>query len=99
MSNFPPVSPMPTGSAWKPKSLVLPVLVTLCCCLVGGIVAIVYTSQANTAGAAGDVALAEKNAKTANVWMIVSAVLGVIGAALYMLLMAAGAVAEAAAQP
>lgn len=96
MSNIPPVSPMPTAGAWQPKSLVPPVLITLCCCLVGGIVAIVYTSQANAAGASGNIALAQKNAQTAKVWMIVSLVLGVLGSVLYVLLMAAGAFAEAA---
>ncbi len=64
------------GGVWVPKSLVGPIFCTLCCCLPGGILALVYTSGANTKGAAGDIAGAQSDAKNADVWMIVSVVVG-----------------------
>lgn len=87
---------MPTSGAWQPKSLVPPILITICCCLIGGIVAIVYTSQANAAGASGNIALAEKNAGTAKTWMIVSVVLGVISAVVGGVLSAMAQLAQGA---
>ena len=96
MSNTPPVAPTSMSGSWQPKSLVAPILITLCCCLIGGIVAIVYTSQANAAGAAGDIALAERNARTAKTWMIVSVVLGVISAIVGGVISALSQVAQSA---
>lgn len=96
MSNIPPVAPMPVSGAWQPKSLVPPILITICCCLVGGIVAIVFTAQANTAGASGNIALAEQKARTAKTWMIVSVVIGVISAIVGGVLSALGQLAQTA---
>jgi hypothetical protein len=65
-----------TGVPWIPVSLTGPVLTTLCCCLPGGIVSIVYASKANTFGAAGMVAEANQAKSTSNTWLIVSVILG-----------------------
>lgn len=96
MINTPPVAPIPVSGAWQPKSLVPPILITICCCLLGGIVSIVFTAQANTAGASGNIALAEQKARTAKTWMIVSVVLVVISAVVGGILSAMGQLAQGA---
>ena len=88
----------PAASSWIPKSIILPILVTLCCCLPGGVIALVFTLQANSAGAMGNLQLAEKNAKNAQLCMIVSAVIGVIAAVLYVVFMMLGVAAEIASE-
>ena len=47
-----------TSAAAGRVSLVGPILVTVFCCLIGGIVSIVYAAQANTAAAGGDLEVA-----------------------------------------
>jgi hypothetical protein len=76
---------VPRGQ-WTPQSLLLPILATLFCCLIGGIVAIVTTSQANSKGAAGDIVGAQRDVKTARNWLILSALTPVILMAAYFLL-------------
>ena len=58
--------------------LVGAILTTLCCCLPGGIVAIVYASKVNTLVAQGDVAGAQKAANTAKNWSLGSVIAGVV---------------------
>ncbi|MFK7959579.1 MAG: CD225/dispanin family protein [Phycisphaerales bacterium] len=73
------MAPGTYGGADLPKlDFVLPVLTTLCCCLIGGIVAIIYTAQGNTAAATGDVAGYQKAANARKTWMIVSLVIGLL---------------------
>lgn len=98
MSTLNPGQPAPAASSWIPQSIVLPIVVTLCCCLPGGVIALVFTLQANSAGAMGNIQLAEKNAKNAKLCMIVSAIVGVIFAALYLVFMVLGAAVEVAAE-
>lgn len=62
------------SGTWVPASYVGPVLVTIFCCLIGGIVSLVYTANANTKAAAGDFLGAERDKKTATTWMLVSLV-------------------------
>jgi len=52
--------------------------VTLCCCVVGGIVGIVYSVQANSKWDAGDYAGSHKSADTARKWLIASVIIGLI---------------------
>jgi len=62
--------------------LVPAILVTLCCCVPAGIVAIVYAAQVNAKLAAGDIAGASESARLAKIWSWVGfgcgALLGII---------------------
>ncbi len=51
-----------------PNYLVQSILVTLCCCMPFGIVAIVYAAQVSTKLAAGDMAGAQQASKNAKMW-------------------------------
>lgn len=70
--------------------LVWAIIVTVCCCLVGGIVSLVYSSKVNSAYDRGDYAAAESASSSARTWCIVSAVIGFIGSTIYGITMAAG---------
>ena len=48
------------------------ILATIFCCLVGGIVSIVYASQANTLKASGNIPAAMRAANSAKIWLMVS---------------------------
>jgi hypothetical protein len=73
-----------SGDRWTPVGLAGPVLVTVFCCLIGGIVSIVYASTANSKGAAGDIAGARQAAANSKGWMIGSMVIGIIVSLLYL---------------
>lgn len=63
----------------KPNNyLVFSILVTLFCCLIGGIVAIVYSSRVDGKWMQGDFVGAYKDAQSAKNWCIWSVVIGVI---------------------
>ena len=66
-----------------PTYLVWSIIITLCCCLVGGIVAIVYSTQVESAWRSGDYALALKRSNQAKNWCIWSAVAGVVISIIY----------------
>jgi hypothetical protein len=52
--------------------------VTLCCCLIGGIIAIVNASQVNSKWAAGDYAGAKKASEQAKLWVMISVGVGLV---------------------
>lgn len=64
-----------------PNYLVQSILVTLCCCLPFGIVALVYSSQVNSKLASGDVIGAEASSRNARMWAWVAFILGILSAA------------------
>lgn len=68
---FPPLAPVN-------NFLVPAVLVTLCCCLPGGVVAIIYAAQVNTKLAAGDIAGATAASRNAKMWTWISAGAGAL---------------------
>ena len=68
----------PTYLAWS-------IVVTLLCCLVGGIVAIVYSSQVSSRYIAGDYEGAEYASRQARIWIIVSACVGLLASIAYIL--------------
>ena len=70
--------PMP--STW----LIWSVLVTVFCCFIPGIIAIIYSSQVSSRYYAGDVEGAKRASRTAEIWIIVTVFLGVLAATLYV---------------
>ncbi len=80
---------MPGGAppASVPNNLILAILVTLFCCLPGGIVAIVFATQVNSKLAAGDVAGAMDASKKAKMISLISAGIGLAFIIIYVILM------------
>src|ERR1051325_4249169 len=79
----PPVSPATAAVA----SFMIPaVLVTIGCCPIFGIVAIVYASQVNTKLAAGDTAGALLASKQAKMWSVIGFVAGLVLCAIYLII-------------
>ena len=70
-----------------PNYLVPAILVTVFCCLPGGIAAIVYAAQVNGKIAAGDIAGAQDSSKKAKMWSLISAGVGLAGVVLYVIFM------------
>ena len=75
---------------WVPY-LVLSIVTTLCCCLPFGIVGIVYATKINSAMNAGNYEEAQRSARTAKIWIIVAAVVGVIANIIVGVMAAVGA--------
>lgn len=72
--------------------LVPSILVTFCCCLPGGIIAIVYAAQVNGKLALGDVAGAMDYAKKAKMWCWISFGVAAVATLGYALIMGAAAI-------
>lgn len=81
----PPMRAMPMArpagqmGSWTPVNMVWPIVATLCCCVPLGIVAIIFTAKANSAGSMGNYAEAEKSAKIAKTCLVLSVVIGLVG--------------------
>ena len=67
-----------------PTCLVWAVVSTVCCCLPAGIVAIIFSSQVSSKYYAGDLEGATRASERAQIWIIVSFVLGVLANTLYL---------------
>lgn len=76
--------PMP--STW----LIWSILVTIFCCFIPGIIAIIFSSQVSSRYYAGDIEGARRSSRMAEIWIIVSFVLGVLTATLYFPFMLIG---------
>lgn len=77
----------PSGN--KPKTwLVEAILVTVLCCLPGGIVAIVYASQVDTKWAQGDTLGAQKSSDNAKLWTMISLGVSLVFIVLYVIIVA-----------
>lgn len=75
-----------------PKTwLVWSILFTIFCCFIPGIVAIVYSSKVSGRYFAGDIEGAKRASESAEIWIIISFVLGVIVNTLYLPLSMASA--------
>lgn len=64
--------------------LIWAVLVTILCCFIPGIVAIIFSSQVSSRYYSGDFEGAKRASRNAEIWIIVSFVLGVLTATLYL---------------
>lgn len=64
--------------------LVWSVLATILCCLIPGIIAIVFSSSVSSKYYAGDVEGAKRASRNAQIWIIVSVVTGIIWGTLYL---------------
>ena len=74
------------GAPAKPDNyLVWAILTTICCCLITGIVSIVYSTKVDGLYAAGQYAEAQAAAKSAKTWAIVGAILGGIVYLIYVI--------------
>lgn len=67
-----------------PSYLVWAVVMTVLCCLPAGIVAIIFSSQVSSKYYSGDIEGATRASERAQIWIIISFVLGVLSATLYM---------------
>lgn len=80
-----PVTGKRSPDANVSNHMVLAVLTTIFCCLIGGIIAIIYASQVNTKLAMGDIEGAKAASKTAKIWIIVNICTGLLGGLFYIL--------------
>ncbi|MBW8487538.1 CD225/dispanin family protein [Actinomadura parmotrematis] len=96
MSYYPPPGYGAPGGYGQPAQpppsnhLVWAILTTIFCCLPAGVVAIIFAAQVNSKWATGDYAGAMSSANNAKIWSIVSAVGGLLIAAIYIVLLVAG---------
>lgn len=72
------------GEPMPSTYLIWSVLITIFCCFIPGIVAIVFSSQVSSRYYAGDYEGARRASRNAEIWIIVSFVLGVLAATLYL---------------
>ena len=72
-----------------PNYLVQSILVTICCCLPFGIVAIVYAAQVNSKLSGGDYAGAADASQKAKMWCWIAFGCGLVGTLIYVGLNAA----------
>lgn len=73
-----PAEPMPRN--W----FLLSVLVTILCCFIPGILAIIYSTRVSNLYYKGDIEGSRRASRNAEIWIIVSFCLGVLSATLYM---------------
>lgn len=73
-----PPAPATPGGQPPPNYLIPAILVTIFCCLPGGVVTIIYATQVNSKYQAGDIAGAEEASKKAKMWAMISAGAGVV---------------------
>ncbi len=80
-----------TTDPMPPTYLVWSVVTTILCCLIPGIVAIIFSAQVSSKFYQGDIEGARRASRNAEIWIIISFVLGVLTNTLYLPLMIAGA--------
>ena len=75
------------SSASVPNHMVGAILSTVFCCLIGGIVSIVYASMVNTKLAMGDIEGAKAASRTAKGWIIANVVIALVSGLIWLLSM------------
>ncbi|MBS1196830.1 MAG: rane protein family [Proteobacteria bacterium] len=83
----------PTSNVSVPNYLVQSILITLCCCLPFGIVAIVYAAQVNGKLAAGDIAGATNSSNSAKMWCWIGLGVGIVVNIIVVIVQVAGVMA------
>ena len=78
------------SQAYVPNHLAWAILMTLFCCLPGGIVALVYASRVDSLVATGNIDQARDASDKARLWCLLSLFTPIIGVLAYFLLMAMG---------
>lgn len=73
-----------TAPTMPPTYLVWAVVMTILCCTIPGIVAIIYSAQVTSKYHQGDFDGAARSSRQAEIWIIVSFVLGVLSATLWL---------------
>ncbi|MGB9690508.1 CD225/dispanin family protein [Thermogutta sp.] len=96
-----PPYPPPYGQVYQPSMypkvpnyLPWAIVVTLFCCLPFGIVAIVYSVQANSLAKSGNYTEALKNAEKASFWMWLSFAIGLVATLAYLFLVVVASLAK-----
>ncbi len=89
-SDLKPIQPESDEPPMPPTHLVWAVVMTVLCCLPAGVVAIVFASQVSSRYYAGNYEGARRSSELAEIWIIVSFVLGVLTSTLYMPMVIAG---------
>lgn len=86
-----PQPPMPqppvTPEAEAPTNLVWAVIATVMCCQITGVIAIVYGAMTSSANSAGNYEKARRYSDIAQIWVMVSIVLGLIYMPIALLMM------------
>ena len=77
----------PAQQQMPPSYLLWSVLSLVLCCLIPAVVALIYSLQVSSKFYAGDIAGAHRASERAQIWIIVSVVLGVISAGFYLPMM------------
>jgi hypothetical protein len=78
-----------------PNYLVQSILVTLCCCLPLGVVAIIFSAQVNSKLAAGDIAGAQDASNKAKLFCWIAVGLGLVGIIISVLINGAAIFSQA----
>lgn len=81
---FPVASPPPPARPHVDNNLVWAILATLCCCVPGGIVAIVYAARVDAKVAGGDIEGAMSDAANSRLWSWISFGVGIVVIVLYI---------------
>lgn len=90
--NYAPPPPYGQPAGPPPNNWLVPsILATIFCCLPFGVAAIVFAAQVNGKYQMGDYAGAQQSAQRAKTFTIVSAAVGVVVIAIYIVALAAGA--------
>lgn len=75
---------VPEGEKMPPSYLAWAIVMTVLCCLPAGVVAIIFASQVSSKFYSGDLEGARRSSRNAEIWIIVSFVLGVMFNTLYV---------------
>ena len=78
--------PPAAGTATSVPNYLIPAIISLFCCLPGGIVAVIFAAQVNGKVQAGDIAGAQDSAKKAKLFSFISIGLGLALGLVYLLL-------------